>query len=46
MLRNQTKFSIQLDGLRLYSLAPGFLVSLTMTWGVSAISPPTHQKTR
>jgi SSS family transporter len=38
--------SSQVEGLRLYSLAPGFLVSLTMTWGVSAISPPTHQKTR
>ncbi len=29
--------SSQVEGLRLYSLAPGFLLSLAMTWGVSAL---------
>jgi Na+/proline symporter len=29
--------SSQVEGLRLYSLAPGFLVSLAMTGGVSAL---------
>jgi Na+/proline symporter len=32
-----TWLSSQVEGLRLYSLAPGFLVSLAMTWGVSCI---------
>ncbi len=44
-LRNQTKFSIQLEGLRLYSLAPEFLVSLATTWGVSCIAPPARSLT-
>lgn len=30
--------SSQIEGLRLYSLAPGFLVSLLVTWGVSCLS--------
>ncbi|MGE4619467.1 MAG: sodium/proline symporter [Planctomycetota bacterium] len=30
--------STQVEGLRLYSLAPGFLVSLLVTWGVSCLS--------
>jgi Na+/proline symporter len=38
--------SSQVEGLRLYSLAPGFLVSLAMTWGVSGISPPAPPMTR
>ena len=30
--------SSQIEGLRLYSLAPGFLVSLVVTWGVSCMT--------